>query len=122
MYRGNGKKRRRRVPPTRGAAKTRLVSQGVGFWTNHDGEWCVRIAGDFRAGDRVRVMSNAGRIADAFLGDAVPNTRFQWMNSEGHRVDGQLFRRWKGQRGGEFFMQDPRKTAAGATGKTVGAA
>jgi len=93
MKRDGGKKRRRRDLPTKGAAKTRLISVGVGFWTKHNAEWCVRIAGGFKAGDRVRVMSNAGRIAEVVLGDAVPNARFQWTDSEGRRLDGQLFRR-----------------------------
>lgn len=87
--------RNKRDLPTKGVAKMRLVDKGVGFWTLHQGQWCVRIAGDFKAGDRVRVMANNGNIADAVLGDVVPNTRFQWRNSARDRVDGQLFRRWR---------------------------
>lgn len=84
--------KRRRDLPTKGAAKMRLVSQGVGFWTKHRGEWCVRIAGEFKAGDRVRVMANAGRVTTVVLGEPVPGTRFEWRDSTGERVGGQLFR------------------------------
>jgi hypothetical protein len=92
---GRAKKRRRRERdlPTKGDAKKKLIDQGVGFWTKHAGEWCVRIAGDFRPGSHVRVMANAGRIATVVLGDPIPGTRFQWMNSAGELVSGQLFRR-----------------------------
>jgi hypothetical protein len=94
---GGKKRRRERDLPTKGAAKMRLIDRGVGFWTKHDGEWCVRIAGEFKVGDCVRVMANAGRIAKVVLGDPVPNTSFQWRNSEGERVNGQLFRKARTQ-------------------------
>ncbi len=98
---GRGKKRRRRWRelPTKGGAKNKLVDQGVGFWTKHAGEWCVRIAGDFRPGSSVRVMANAGRIATVVLGDPIPGTRFQWRNSADELVNGQLFRRMTAQKG-----------------------
>jgi len=95
MAKGREKKGRRREHdlPTKGAAKMQLVDQGVGFWTKHGDEWCVRIAGKFNSGDRVRVMANRGRVAMVVLGDAIPGTRFQWKNSAGELVDGQLFSR-----------------------------
>ena len=79
--------------PTKGAAKIKLIDRGVGFWTKHADEWCVRIAGEYKAGDQVRVMANAGRMANVVLGDPIQGTRFQWRNSMGERIDGQLFRK-----------------------------
>jgi hypothetical protein len=97
--RGKKRRRRKRELPTKGDAKNRLVDRGVGFWTKHAGEWCVRIAGDFRPGSSVRVMANAGRMATVVLGDPIPGTRFQWRNSADELVNGQLFRRMTAQKG-----------------------
>lgn len=76
---------------TKGAAKMKLVDHGIGCWTKHADQWCVRIAGDCKAGDHVQVMANAGRVTKLILGDPIRNTRFQWRNSDGERIDGQLF-------------------------------